>query len=100
MLMKPSYNFLNWYKNCCNLDLSIYKKTAFNDKKANVFYKIAFDKDYIIYPLDGSEKIFCGKKDFCEDFIQNNLNTRFLIFNLKKDDFSGYSIKNNKVTIF
>jgi len=97
--MKPTINFINWYKICCDSDNGVYRRTKYSFKKACVFYKSVVDKDYVIYELDANQKLISGTKEFCETYIQKNLNTKFLIFNLKKDKAEEYFIKNELVNI-
>lgn len=99
MPINPTSSFLEWYKNCCELDLNVYRKINYSLKKAKTYYAIVNGKDYTVYPLNGTQKLLSGNKKFCEKQIQNELNTKFLIFNLKENKPSEYLIKNNLVMI-
>jgi len=72
--MKPTKNFLSWYKFCCENDSSVYRKTIFNQKKAKVYYLATKNNDFAVYPLNGTEKILSGTREFCEQIIQNEIN--------------------------
>lgn len=99
MLINPSFNFLSWYKDCCLLDFCVYKKINFNHKKAKIFYSVAINKDFAIYPLNGSEKMLFGTKDFCENSIQKDINVKYMVFSIKKDQSASYYFKNELVKI-
>jgi hypothetical protein len=99
MSINPTNSFLEWYKSCCSLDSNIYRNTIYSLKKAKTYYNIIKSKDYVIYPLNGTQKLLFGDKEFCEEQIQKELNTKFLVFNLKENKLSEYLIKNDLVTI-
>lgn len=95
----PTHNFLEWYKTCCSLDSSVYRNTIYKKSKAKIAYNILFNFDFILYPLDGSESLFYGNKDSCERHIEENFNTKFLIFSKKEDSIKNYIMQNEKSTI-
>jgi len=97
--MKPTNSFLNWYKNCCEKDMSLYRKTIYNAKKAIFYYYLVCNKDYAIYPINGKQEIVGGTKDFCESYIFENINIKFFVFSLKKDEETEYLIKNDTIFI-
>jgi hypothetical protein len=99
MPIKPSTNFLNWYKFCCQEDCTIYRKIIFSQRKAKVYYSLIYKNDYALYPLNGTQKLLSGTQKFCEEHIESEMNTKFLIFSLKKDIQVEYLIKNNKVSV-
>ena len=98
-MLKPTDNFLNWYKSCCNLDLNIYRTIKFNKNKAKLIFCSSTNFDFILYPLNGTQDIFYGSENLCKEYIEKNLNTKFLIFSFKNDAEKCYVISNEKVKI-
>lgn len=94
-----SNNFLNWYKYCCSVDSTLYRQTKYNKNKAKTFYLLSKNSDYIIYPLDGTQTLIFGNIDYCQNYIEENLNTKFLIFCLKSDCQKSYYLCNQKIII-
>lgn len=92
-------NFLKWYKHCCDLDMGIYRITKYKKSKAEIVFKTLSNFDFILYPLNGSQKIFCGSKNLCEQHIQENFNEKFLVFSLKEDTEKSYVISSESVEI-
>lgn len=98
-VLKPTNNFLNWYKHCCEKDLSVYRKAVYNTKKAYFYYFLVFKKEYAIYCFNGKQEIIGGTKNFCENYIKENINSKFFIFSIKKDEEVEYLIKNDTIFI-
>lgn len=98
-MLTPTDNFLNWYKSCCDLDLGLYRTVNYKKNKAKIIFSTLSNFDFVLYPLNGSQKVFYGSKSLCELYIQENLNIKFLIFSLKDDVEKNYSIYNENVKI-